>query len=389
MNKIHILSNRLPYSVQKNDNCFTLLPSVGGLATGMKSVYKAYGGSWIGWSGVPSNNLQKEELDEIDRLFDEERCKTVPLGEDEIRSYYEGFSNKTIWPLFNYFTEYVEYNQFKWQAYVNVNRKFAEVALTVLEAGDTLWVHDYQLLLVPQMVKEKMPSVTIGFFLHIPFPSFEVFRILPWRNELIKGMLGADLIGFHTYDYVRHFFSSVRRLLGFDISFNKISLENRVVMADVFPMGIDYNRFHQAAGEVVKRSDLVRKEFDSNTDHYFLKLPDRRWILSIDRLDYTKVIPNRLKAFDLFMEKYPEMIGKVTLVMLAVPSRDEVEQYVKLKSTVDELVGQINGKYGGMNYSPVWYFYRSLPFDNLIELYASCDVALITPIRDGMNLVAK
>jgi trehalose 6-phosphate synthase/phosphatase len=389
MSKIHILSNRLPFSIQKNEDDFTLSPSVGGLATGMKSVYKEYGGSWIGWSGLASDTLNDSDAAKVDEAFQAENCKVVSLSNQEINLYYEGFSNKTIWPLFHYFTEHVEYDDEMWQAYVLVNQKFADAALEVVQAGDTLWVHDYQLLLVPQMVKEKMPQVTIGFFLHIPFPSFEVFRVLPWRKELIAGVLGADLIGFHTYDYERHFFSSVRRLLGYDISFNKINLENRVVMADVFPMGIDYERFNLAAQSVFKQSKDGQDHFKSEPEHFYLDSENRKWILSIDRLDYTKGIPNRLRAFDAFLQKYPEQIGKVTLVMLAVPSRDEVDQYIKLKSTVDELVGQINGKYGGMSYSPIWYFYRSLPFENLIELYTSCDVALITPIRDGMNLVAK
>jgi trehalose 6-phosphate synthase/phosphatase len=389
MNKIHILSNRLPYSVQRNDNDFTLNPSVGGLATGMSSVYKKYGGKWIGWSGLASDSLTKQELRSVDEAFDSEGCKTVQLSILEIQQYYEGFSNKTIWPLFHYFNEHVEYDEALWQSYVAVNEKFAEAALEVLSPGETLWVHDYQLLLVPRMVKSKMPSVTIGFFLHIPFPSYEVFRVLPWRNELIQGMLGADLIGFHTYDYQRHFFSSVRRLFGFEINFNQINLGDRVVMADAFPMGIDFKKFSDAAEDVYDRAIQDHVEADGDVDNYYMKTPGRKWVLSIDRLDYTKGIPNRLRAFAAFLEKYPEYVGKVTLVMLAVPSRDEVDQYIKLKSSVDELVGQINGKYRGVGYSPIWYFYRSLPFENLIELYASCDVAMITPVRDGMNLVAK
>lgn len=389
MSKIHILSNRLPYSIQKNDDDFTLTPSVGGLATGMSSVYKKYGGKWIGWTGLAVENLSERDVERIDSRFEAELCKPVHLTTAEIQNYYEGFSNKTIWPLFHYFTEHIEYDESKWQAYVEVNQKFADAALSVLSDGDTLWVHDYQLLLVPQMVKNQMPSVTIGFFLHIPFPSFEVFRILPWRKELIQGMLGADLLGFHTYDYERHFFSSVRRLLGHEINFNQINMGDRVVMADAFPMGIDFERFKGAAEQVYSEQLATRNAVESDSESYFLKTPGRKWILSIDRLDYTKGIPNRLKAFESFLERYPQHVGKVTLVMLAVPSRDEVDHYISLKREVDELVGRINGKFGSVDYSPIWYFYRSLPFENLIQLYASCDVALITPVRDGMNLVAK
>lgn len=389
MGKIHILSNRLPFNTEKIDNEFILTPSVGGLATGMKSVYQKYHGKWIGWPGIAIEEFETGDKERIEQALDKENCKAVHLTYNDIDKYYEGFSNKTIWPLFHYFNEYVEYNQECWDAYVKVNRLFADAALNVLEDDDMIWVHDYQLLLVPQMIKKQRPSITIGFFLHIPFPSFEVFRILPWRNEIVEGMLGADLIGFHTYDYERHFFSSVRRLLGLEIHFNQIHTENRIILADAFPMGIDYDKFGEAALVAINRNENEKSEFKIELDKYFQTSPDRKLILSIDRMDYTKGIPNRMKAFALFLEKYPQFIGKVSLVMLAVPSRDNVEHYIKLKSQVDELVGLINGKYGMVNYTPIWYFYRSMPFENLVELYTACDVALITPVRDGMNLVAK
>ncbi len=389
MSRIHILSNRLPFNVEKVNNDFELTPSVGGLATGMKSIYKNYKGSWIGWPGITQDELDGDDVKKIDRALKKENCVTVHLSENDINLYYEGFSNKTIWPLFHYFNEYVEYDQDTWDAYVEVNQKFANAALKVIGNGDMVWVHDYQLLLVPGMIKEIRPDVTIGFFLHIPFPSFEVFRILPWRNELIEGMLGADLLGFHTYDYERHFFSSVRRLLGYEINFNKIHANDRIIMADAFPMGIDYDKFKNASLEVRHRMNREKSELQIELEKFFLMSPERKLILSIDRMDYTKGIPNRLKAFSIFLERYHEYQGNVSLVMLAVPSRGNVEHYQLLKKQVDELVGYINGKYGKVNYSPVWYFYRSLPFENLIELYNASDVALITPVRDGMNLVAK
>lgn len=364
-------------------------PSVGGLATGMRSIYKEYGGQWIGWSGIASDGLSEQEVEAIDEKLVEENCLAVHLSNEEINLYYEGFSNNIIWPLFHYFAQFIDYNPDYWEAYIKVNRKFADKALEILEDGDTIWVHDYQLLLVPEMIKAEKPGVTIGFFLHIPFPSFEVFRILPWRKELIKGMLGADLIGFHTYDYERHFFSSVRRLLGYEVSFNQIHMEDRIIMADAFPMGIDYTKFSSKAEEVSRKSLQEKSELHRELEKYFLGSPDRKLILSIDRLDYTKGIPNRLRGFELFLERFPQFRNKVTLIMLVVPSRAAVEQYKLLKSEVDELVGKINGRFGGINYTPVWYFYRSLPFDNLIELYSSSDVALVTPVRDGMNLVAK
>lgn len=389
MNKIHIVSNRLPLSIKKEESSFSLTPSVGGLATGMRSIYKQYGGKWIGWPGLAKDDLTEDEIIDIDKKLVEEDCEAVHLSQEEINLYYEGFSNNVIWPLFHYFAQFIDYNPQFWEAYKKVNQKFAQKALEIVEDGDIVWIHDYQLILVPEMIKSVKPNVTIGFFLHIPFPSFEVFRILPWRNELIKGMLGADLIGFHTYDYERHFFSSVRRLLGYEINFNEIHLEDRIILADAFPMGIDYEKFENKAKEIAHKTLQERSELHRELEKYFLVSPNRKLILSIDRLDYTKGIPNRLHAFETFLTKYPEFINQVSLIMLVVPSRDEVEQYRLLKSEIDELVGRINGRFGGVNYTPVWYFYRSLPFENLIELYSTSDVALITPVRDGMNLVAK
>jgi trehalose 6-phosphate synthase/phosphatase len=389
MQKIHIVSNRLPFGIKEDADKISLEASVGGLATGLKSIYKEYGGSWIGWPGIDKDSISKERKEVIDQLFVDEKCVSVHLNAEEIQLFYEGFSNRTIWPLFHYFNQYANFNIEDWETYKNVNQKFADAAIEALDDGDAVWVHDYQLMLVPEMIKSKKPNVTIGFFLHIPFPSYELFRVLPWRKEIIQGMLGADLLGFHTYDYERHFFSCVRRLFGYEISFNQIHIDERIIVADSFPMGIDYDKFKDSAQKVILKSVSEKSELHLELDKYFLASPERKLILSIDRMDYTKGIPNRLKAFARFLEKYPEFRQKVTLIMLAVPSRGEVDHYQLLKKEVDELVGQINGAYGSINYTPIWYFYRSLPFDNLIELYSSCDVALITPVRDGMNLVAK
>ena len=385
MNRIHIVSNRLPVSINVENDNIELTPSVGGLATGMRSVYKEYNGKWIGWPGLASDDLDEDLTNRIEDKLVEEDCVSVHLSKEEIDLYYDGFSNRAIWPLFHYFAQYIDYDPELWDAFVSVNQKFADKALETIEEGDTIWIHDYQLLLVPEMIKSKKPGVTVGFFLHIPFPSFEVFRILPWRKELIQGMLGADLIGFHTFDYQRHFFSSVRRLMGYEISFNQIHIEDRIIIVDSFPMGIDYNKFRDAATQTFQKPLQEKSKLHRELEKYFLVSPDRKLILSIDRLDYSKGIPNRLRAFSKFLEEYPEFIGKVTLIMLAVPSRGTVEHYINLKKEVDELVGNVNGKFGSINYTPVWYFYRSLPFENLIELYSSCDVA----VRDGMNLVAK
>jgi trehalose 6-phosphate synthase/phosphatase len=389
MKKLHIVSNRLPFSIDFNDKGPILTPSVGGLATGMNSVYKDFNGSWIGWSGIASDTIEEPKLKTIDTMLQGEGCVSVHLSATEIEEFYEGFCNNTIWPLFHYFVQYVDFNPKYWESYVAVNQKFADKILEIVEDDDYLWVHDYQLMLVPQMIKAKKPNITIGFFLHIPFPSYEIFRILPWRKQLLNGLLGADLIGFHTYDYERHFLSSVRRLFGYEIDFNEIHINERILLADAFPMGIDYKKFADETRRIHNTPVKDRSEIHLELEKYFLLDPERKLILSIDRLDYSKGIPNRLRAFERFLESNPEYLGKVTLIMLAVPSRNNVIHYQQLKSQVEELVGSINGLYGNINYTPVWYFYRSIPFQNLVELYSMSDVALITPVRDGMNLVAK
>lgn len=390
MSKIIIVSNRLPLNIKIEKEDLKIEPSVGGLATGMRSVHEAHESKWIGWTGLTEEELTTPTREKVNLAVEKEKCIGVPLTKEDIDLYYYGFSNKTIWPLFHYFTEFAEFEKEYWNAYYNVNAKFAEVITKKCKKGDTIWIHDYQLLLLPKMIKDRCPEVSVGFFLHIPFPSYEVYRILPWRNEIIEGMLGSDLIGFHTYDYERHFFSSVRRLIGYEISFNKIILDTRIVKADSFPMGIDFDKFHNAAIHHSSKSIHDKSDIKQQLDRHILNAPDiRKLILSIDRLDYTKGIAKRLHAFEYFLEKYPEFQGKASLVMLAVPSRANLDQYQKMKSEIDELVGRINGKFSTITWSPIWYFYRSMPFENLIDLYTSCDIALLTPIRDGMNLVAK
>lgn len=389
MSKTIIISNRLPLQIEITDENINVTPSVGGVATGMNSVHKSSDSVWIGWTGLTEEEVPSKLKPKIRSAVKKEKCIPVSLNKQEVDDYYYGFSNKTIWPLFHYFTEYTEYKQDTWDSYVKVNEKFADVVLKHTSKGDMVWINDYQLLLLPKLIKEKRPGASIGFFLHIPFPSFEVFRILPWRKEILEGMLGADLIGFHVYDYERHFFSSVRRLLGHEITFNKIDLTDRIVIADSFPMGIDYEKFYNTAIKHQQRSGKEKSKIQQELDKHMLMSPNMKLILSIDRLDYTKGIANRLHAFEYFLNKYPEFLEKVTLIMLSVPSRENVEQYQIMKSEVDELVGRINGEYSTIEWNPIWYFYRSLPFGNLIDLYTSCEVALITPIRDGMNLVAK
>ncbi|QLE00146.1 bifunctional alpha,alpha-trehalose-phosphate synthase (UDP-forming)/trehalose-phosphatase [Galbibacter sp. BG1] len=389
MSKTIIVSNRLPLQVKLNNDELEITPSVGGLATGMKSVHKDGGGIWIGWSGLTDEELNSELEAKVDKAVAKENCAAVNLSQNDIDNFYYGFSNRTLWPLFHYFMEYTEFEKDFWESYKSVNQKFADVVIDHLEDGDKVWVHDYQLLLLPQLIKEKKPDTSIGFFLHIPFPSYEIFRTFPWREELLTGMLGADLLGFHTYDYERHFLSSIKRILRLDVKFNEIVYHDRIVKVDSFPMGIDYKKFHDAAVQHTELQSKDRSELQQRLDDHIQASEDTKLILSIDRLDYTKGIPNRIRAFEYFLNKYPQFKEKVRLIMLSVPSRSNVPQYQLLKKETDELVGRINGQFATVSWTPIWYFYRSMPFDNLIDLYTSSDVALITPVRDGMNLVAK
>ncbi|GAB2773090.1 bifunctional alpha,alpha-trehalose-phosphate synthase (UDP-forming)/trehalose-phosphatase [Salinimicrobium soli] len=389
MGKTIIISNRLPLQINISDNKIEVTPSVGGLATGLKSFHQEGDSIWIGWTGLSSEEIPEDLQDEVEKKAMEQNCVPVSLTTDEIERFYYGFSNRTIWPLFHYFMEYTEFQPEHWEGYKTVNKKYCEAVVERLDDGDTVWVHDYQLLLLPEMIRKKKPNVTIGFFNHIPFPSYEVFRTLPWREEILRGMLGSDLIGFHTYDYERHFLRSVNRILRHDINFNSVNIGNRIVKSDSFPMGIDYNKFRDAALEHRTKPRSENTDIQKKLDYHKYVTRNTKLILSIDRLDYTKGIANRIRAYGYFLEKYPEYQEKVRLIMLAVPSRTNVPQYQLLKKEVDELVGRINGKFATVNWTPIWYFYRSMPFENLIDLYCSSEVALITPTRDGMNLVAK
>ncbi|WP_224490876.1 bifunctional alpha,alpha-trehalose-phosphate synthase (UDP-forming)/trehalose-phosphatase [Robertkochia flava] len=389
MSKTIIVSNRLPLQVKLQDEQLQITPSVGGLATGMKSVHSEGNGLWIGWSGLTEEELNDQLKEEVKVAVRKEKCATVPLTGEDIDKFYFGFSNRTLWPLFHYFMEYTEFEKDYWDSYKTVNEKFAKVVLDHAEDGDTIWVHDYQLLLLPKLIRESKPDISIGFFLHIPFPSYEIFRTFPWREEVLEGMLGSDLLGFHTYDYERHFLSSVKRILRLEVNFNEIVYKDRIIKVDSFPMGIDYDKFHEAAREHLEKSPSERSDLQRRLDDHIQTDEDTKLILSIDRMDYTKGIPNRIRAFEYFLNKYPQFKQKVRLVMLAVPSRSNVPQYQLLKKETDELVGRINGQFATVSWTPIWYFYRSLPFHNLIDLYTSSDVALITPVRDGMNLVAK
>lgn len=379
MSKTIIVSNRLPVKLMEGENGqVSFGSSEGGLATGLGSVYQRENNIWVGWPGmeVSDPGQQQKIASELRAL----NLSPVFLSQEEINLYYEGFSNETLWPVFHYMTTYAIYHQSYWDSYKAVNEKFRDALLELAEAGDTIWIHDYQLLLLPKLLRDRMPGLSIGFFQHIPFPSFELFRLIPWRAELLEGMLGADLLGFHTFDDAQHFVHNARYLLPVNSSSNLITIEDRTVVVDTFPMGIDSKKYESSSREesVISEIEELRKIFHST-----------KLILTIDRLDYSKGILQRLQAFDLFLQLYPEYIEKAALYMIVVPSRDTVPQYKDLRDEIDKLVGNINARYRSIAWQPVYYFYRSFPFEHLSALYSMADICLVTPMRDGMNLVCK
>lgn len=381
MSKIIFVSNRLPVTVKKTESDLQYSKSIGGLATGLKSYHEQGDSLWAGWPGISSNDLNEQDEKDIDQeLREEYNCLPIFLSEEEIEQYYHGFCNETIWPLFHYFTNATEYNVDTWEAYKRVNQKFFDSIDPVIEPNDTIWIHDYQLMLLPQMIREKYPDTKIGFFLHIPFPSFEIYRLLIWREEILRGLMGANLIGFHTYDYVRHFLSSVRRLLGKEHNLYKVNYETYSVQVEAFPMGIDYDYFAKSS---------VQSDLSNEALEFIESTKSVQNIISVDRLDYTKGLPERIKAFKQFLIKYPEYHEKVRLNLIVAPSRVGVEAYDNLKREIEELVSAVNGQFGTLSWMPVWFFFRTFTQDDLIAFYRNSDVLLVTPLRDGMNLVAK
>ena len=381
MQRLIIVSSRLPVSVEKRAGNVAVKASVGGVATGLGSYHSAHDSIWVGWAEVPEARLSPEERERIRvELAENHRCVPVFLTAADVKGFYAGFSNETLWPLFHQFSQFAEFDASNWAAYERVNRKFCDAVVEVAKPGDTIWVQDYQLMLLPSMLRERLPDACVGFFLHIPFPGFEIFRILPWRRQILEGLLGSDLIGFHTYDYASGFLSSVRRILGIEEQNGRMVIDERLVTVDAFPMGIDYARY--AKGAVTPAARKRAKSIGAGS-------AGRKIVLSVDRLDYTKGIPERLMAYDEFLDRHPEWREKVSLICVAVPSRAKVERYRKLKEQIERLVGSINGKHATIDWTPVRYLYRSLSFATLSGMYAASDVALVTPLRDGMNLIAK
>lgn len=386
--RLVIVSNRLPFTVSITEKGPGFTSSAGGVTTGLSSYLAHCNGDaakglemvWFGWPGttIPS------EHEQLVKDYAEQHFHSSPvfLPEESMERFYHGFCNKTIWPLFHYFTSSPRYEEKYWREYKQVNATFAERLFEILRPDDVVWVHDYQLMLLPQLIRARFPNAAIGFFLHIPFPSFEVFRLLPaeWRAEIIEGLLGASLVGFHTHDYTRHFLSCALRTVGYEHHLGSISLGERVVKVDTFPMGIDFARFSSAA---------TSTETESRVTELRARCQGQKVILSVDRLDYTKGLINRLRGYDLFLKRHPEWRGKVTFVLSVAPSRTAVDSYRAMREELEQTVGRIVGRYGNVHWTPLIYQYCNIGFEEIVSLYRFADVALITPLRDGMNLVAK
>lgn len=380
--KCIVVSNRLPVSVAKDENgALVFSPSCGGLATAMSSLGNDLAEKlWVGWPGIAADDLTSIERSAITKKLRKFGCYPVFLTRKQLSLFYEGYANDTIWPLFHYFQSLAVFKDEYWRAYKDVNLIYSKAVKRSAAEDCAIWVHDYHLMLLPSLVRTALPRVSIGFFLHIPFPSSEIFRLLPNRRELLAGLLGADLIGFHVYDYVRHFLSSILRIFGLEARNGTLTVDGRVVKTDVFPIGIDYQKITSQLS-----SAKVQRELKILDEHY----KNRKVILSMDRLDYSKGILNRLQAFELFLKENPKYLKNVTLIMIAVPSRTEVETYKTLRESIEKSVSRINGTYATVDWTPISYQFKNLPFEQILALQAKADVALVTPLRDGMNLVAK
>jgi len=378
MSRLILVSNRLPVSVDLSDGGVSVQPSSGGLATGMRGLTAQQDTLWLGWpGGMPSGEEQRAELT---RQLETHSAMPVYLSKAEAEGFYEGMSNGVIWPLFHYLIDRVPLFVREFEDYRAVNERFADAVCEVANEDDLIWIHDFHLLLLPSLLRARMPRLRIGFFLHIPFPSSEIFRIMPHREELLRGLLGANLIGFHTFDYARHFSTALLGTLGIEAELDRVDADGRNVAIGVFPMGIDVAAFERlAAAEQTQRlSEKLRHTQGIE-----------QLLLGVDRLDYTKGLPRKLLAMERLLERSPNYRGKIRLLQIAVPSRENVEQYKSLRHDVEQLVGRINGSSGSLHDAPIHYLYQGVSSEELVASYRAANVMVVTPLRDGMNLVAK
>jgi len=377
-----VVSNRLPITIKRSSNgTYDFKVSSGGLVSALSGLKKSTSFLWFGWPGLEVPDAEEEFV--VSKLRDEYSAVPVFFSDELADRHYNGFSNSILWPLFHYHPGEMFFEESSWTAYVEANRLFATAIAAMVNDGDLIWVHDYHLMLLPAMLREeiggKKKNVKIGFFLHTPFPSSEIYRILPVRSEVLLGVLHSDLIGFHTFDYARHFLSSCSRILGLSTRPNAVDFQGKMVSVGTFPVGIDPDLFTEclARPSVQERIATLEKKFHG------VKL-----IVGVDRLDYIKGVPQKLHAFEVFLTEHPEWIGKVVLVQVAVPSRQDVEEYQNLRAVVNELVGRINGMFGTIEFMPIHFMHKSVNFEELTALYAVSDVCLVSSTRDGMNLVS-
>ncbi|MET7258681.1 bifunctional alpha,alpha-trehalose-phosphate synthase (UDP-forming)/trehalose-phosphatase [Dyadobacter fermentans] len=383
--RLIIVAYRLPFKIEEKNGQTKMVQNSGGLVSAVLSLTKGPNSTlfaphqkcqWIGFGDSEFSAADQRDLQTEDFV-----AHPVFLDKQIQENYYEGFCNNLLWPLCHYFPSLARFEDRYYQAYHVANEAIFSRLVQVIRPGDVVWVHDYQLMLLPAMVRARFPEQKIGFFFHIPFPSFEVFRLLPvsWRKSLIDGVLGADLIGFHTNDYAEYFLKTAWLVSGYNNKLHYIHIENRVAKADAFPISIDFEKFAGAYSD--PEIGLARLEIK--------KALPFKIIFSVDRLDYSKGIIHRLRGFRQFLHNCPEWHGRISLVMVVVPSRDTIEQYQQMKSEIDQTVGTINADFGSINWQPVIYQYRSMTFTELSAMYTASDVALVTPVRDGMNLVCK
>jgi trehalose 6-phosphate synthase/phosphatase len=364
-----VVSNRLPITVERGEAGLQARRSDGGLVAALDPILARRGGTWVGWPG-----LSLKAGEQLPALAFDYPLATVPMSDAEVRRFYHGFANATLWPLFHGFAQRTRFDSRGWKSYRRINARFAAAAARAAAPDSLIWVHDYQLMLAPLWLREHQPSRRLAFFLHIPFPPFDLFRLLPWDRELLHGLLACDLIGFHVDGYVRNFLDCVERLLGarVDRRAQWIEYGGRTVRVGAFPLGIDFAAYEQRAQQAPAAPT-----------------GGPRVVLGVDRLDYTKGIPERLRAFETLLERHPEHREQVILLQLAVPSRGEVPEYRRQKRQIDELVGRVNGRFATPQWTPIHYLHRGAAPHDLVQLYRDADVALVTPLRDGMNLVAK
>jgi trehalose 6-phosphate synthase/phosphatase len=364
-----VVSNRLPVTAHRGPRGLELRPSPGGLVSALEPVLQRSGGVWVGWPGIEVRS--GESFPAAPKPY---RIQPVHLSDTEINGFYHGFCNRTLWPLFHSFPVRTRFDRREWEMYERVNTRFAEVAASASADASLVWIHDYQLMLAPLHLRETLQGTRVAFFLHIPFPPYDLFRLLPWDRDLLRGLLACDLIGFHVEGYARNFLDCVEELLGARVDRRAWLVEHgdRTVRIGVFPLGIDFELYEARARAAPPAT--ARQE---------------RIVLGVDRLDYTKGIPERILAFERMLELYPGHREEVVLLQVAVPSRFQVAEYREMKRQIDELVGRVNGRFATAHWSPIRYLYRSFPPERLVALYRDADVGLVTPLRDGMNLVAK